>query len=642
MDYATLVQGYEALASTSKRLEKTYHVAQLLRKTPADSLKEVILLLQGKVFPIWDQRKIGVAVMLVQKAIALATATTPEHITTLWKETGDLGMTIEQLFGKKRQMTLASDSLLVHDVFDTIQKLATIEGTKSVETKLKLIAKLLTSATPNEARYIVRTVLEDLRVGAGEGVLRDAICWAFAPNVLGILVPCPHCKQLVPQADDCVACRKSLEFKFQELFDALTKTAGLCLVMDITEAQDGKKHYVLVPKSEEHARQTYNVLLERIQEAFDIVNDFGQVASLLKERGMSGLETLTITPGPPLNLMLYQKADTIEQGFEIVGTPCALEYKYDGFRIEIHKEDERITLYTRRLEDVTPMFPDIVTSIQTLVHARACILDAEVVGVDSKGKFLSFQHISKRIRRKYDIDQMAKEIPVCVNIFDALYLDGKTLLKETYEQRRKLLHSIVKEKKNVLVLAEQVVTDKPTTAQRFYEKALEMGNEGIMMKNLSGIYKPGKRMGYGVKIKPTMENLDLVIVEAEWGEGKRSGSLTSFTLACKDEDDNLLEIGRMSTGIKEKKTEPDDVTYDDMTSLLKEHILSESGKVVTLSPSLVIEVAYEEIQASQTNASGFALRFPRFVRLREDRSPHEISELAFIENLFTTQRNRGV
>ena len=235
---------------------------------------------------------------------------------------------------------------------------------------------------------------------------------------------------------------------------------------------------------------------------------------------------------------------------------------------------------------------------------------------------------------------MAKEIPVMTNLFDIVYLEGELTIDLPFRKRRELLKSIIKEEPYVMVLAKQLITDKDEEAQRFFEEALDLGNEGVMFKNLDAVYKPGSRVGYMVKLKTTLETLDLVIVGAEWGEGKRSGWLTSYILACRDEDTGeLLTVGKMSTGLKEKSEEG--TTYEEMTNLLKPLIIKEKGKEVEVMPQVVVEVSYEEIQKSPHYTSGYALRFPRFVRLRADKSVEEIDTLGRIEHLYTIQRHRS-
>ncbi|NQV08240.1 ATP-dependent DNA ligase, partial [Candidatus Woesearchaeota archaeon] len=348
------------------------------------------------------------------------------------------------------------------------------------------------------------------------------------------------------------------------------------------------------------------------------------------------IKTIGLKVGIPIKVMLGPKEKDAESAFGRVGIPCQAEYKYDGFRIQIHKDEDKILLFTRNLENVTNQFPEIVEYVKKYVKGKSFILDSEAVGFSSKsGEYLPFQSISQRIRRKYDIEKMSKDFPVELNLFDIVYLDGKDLLKTEFIQRRRLLEKVVPEKKWSVVVAEQIITDKHDEAQKFYEKALDKAMEGVMFKKLDAPYKPGGRVGHMVKMKPVMESLDLIIVGAEWGEGKRASWLTSFTLACIDSNGGYLEIGKVGTGIKE--LEEEGVTFAELTKMLKPFIVTEKGKEVKIKPKIVIEVNYEEIQSSTTYNSGFALRFPRFIRLR-DRLPEDISTLDFVKELSKSQK----
>jgi DNA ligase-1 len=588
MDYKRLVDVYVSVESTSKRLEKTKILSDFLKGVPAENMEEIILLSQGKIFHSWDDRKVGVASKLVIKAICKSIGYTDAAVEEEWKKTGDLGITTENLVSRKRQATLFSQKLSVDKVFSNIRKVATLEGSGSVDRKISLLSELLTSASGIEARYVVRTILEDLRVGIGEGVLRDAIVWAFFGETV-------------------------------------------------------KLNYDVEKKSiEPDDRELYNSYVLLVQTAFDILNDFSQVAKIAKEQGESGLRSLELKPLRPVKVMLFQKATGISDAFERVGRPCAVEFKYDGFRMQVHKDAGKIMVYTRRLEEVTAQFPEVVGFVRDHVDGNSFILDAEAVGFDPKSKkYLPFQSISQRIKRKYNIEQLSKEFPVELNVFDILYFEDKTLIKEHFIDRRKILESIVRPFPQKIILSRQLITDDDASAGAFYEEALKAGEEGVMFKNLEGEYKPGSRVGFGVKVKPTMQSLDLVIVGAEWGEGKRSGWLTSFVLACRDPDSgDFLEIGRVGTGFKELETE-DGVSFDEMTNLLKPFIIKGSGRAVVIKPAVVVEINYEEIQKSPSYSSGYALRFPRLLRLREmERSADDISTLEEVESLYSTQRSR--
>ncbi len=576
MDYARLVDIYQALESTTKRLEKTKIIADFLRGIREEYLSPLILLLQGRVFPKHEDKKIGVASRLVVKAINTATGLPSQSIEKEWKKTGDLGLTAQNLVAKKQQSTLFSKHLTVGKVFSNLKSLASLEGEGSVERKIQLISELLTSSNPLEARYIIRTLLEDLRVGVGEGSLRDAIVWS------------------------------SFDVKMS----------------DALEIED---------------REKYDELVAAVQQAYDITNDFGAVAEIARKSGTKGLLNLELQVGRPLKVMLALKVNDAADGLERVGKPAEVEYKLDGFRMQIHKDGKKINLFTMRLEDVTVQFPDVVPLISSHISADSCILDAEAVGYSPKTKkYLPFQNISQRIRRKYNIEEIAEKFPVEVNIFDILLYNGKNLINEPFRKRREILEKTVHPEEKKLVIVKKVVTDDIKKVQSFFRDSVEAGNEGLMLKNLDSPYKPGARVGYMVKLKETMENVELVIIGAEWGEGKRANWLSSYTLACRDENGDLLEMGKVSTGLKEKEEEG--LSFEEMTRILKPLIISEKGREVNVKPEIVIEVAYEEIQRSPTYESGYALRFPRVIVLRNDRSVEDVTSLEYIEELYYGQK----
>jgi DNA ligase-1 len=583
MDYQKLVNVYQRLESTTKRLEKTHIISEFLRTVKVDDLPKVILLLQGKVFPNWDQSKIGVASKLILKAIGISTGIEKNKIETSWKRTGDLGKTAEELVVLKKQATLFSKDLSVTKVFNNLQKLATLEGQGTVEKKMQLIAELLTSAKPLEARYIVRTVLGELRVGVGEGSLRDAITWAF-------------------------------------------------FAKDIGFTYDEKENDIKIEDREE-----YNKYVGAVQKAYDLSNDFSSVAKVAKTKGLKGLASMQLQLNNPVKVMLAIKVKDIAEGFERVGKPAAVEYKYDGFRMQIHKGKQGINIFTRRLEDVTKQFPEVVEYVKKHVKGKEFIIDSEAVGYNPKtGKYLPFQNISQRIKRKYEIERMAKDFPVELNVFDVIYYEGKNLIKEEFGKRHELLWKIVDQVPRKIILAKSLITSDEKDVKKFYNESLKAGNEGIMFKALDAPYKPGARVGHMVKLKPTMETLDLVIVGADWGEGKRASWLSSFTIACIDEDGNFLEVGKVGTGIKEKEEEG--VSFEQLTKMLKPLITSSKGKGVKVKPKVVIEVRFEEIQKSPTYASGYALRFPRLVQIRDDRGPDDISTLDMVEDFYEGQK----
>lgn len=579
-----MVEIYEQLNNTTKRLEKTHIISEFLKGISTDDMQHVILLLEGRVFPNYDARDLGVASRLMLKSLNVATGININKIENEWKKLGDLGLVAESIVKTKKQVTLHATKLTVKKVFDNLRKLAELEGEGTVERKTQLIAELLTSAKPIESKYIVKTILGEMRIGVGEGAMRDAITWAFFGSKIGI---------------------------------KYTKE------MNDIEVED---------------RGIYNKYADAVQHAYDVTNEFAEVARVAKSDGLKGLENIGMKVGIPIQVMLALKVDTIEEAFETVGKPAAIEFKLDGFRIQAHKDEKgNIKLFTRRLEDVTKQFPDIVEYVKKNIKGKSFIIDSEAVGYNKKtGKYLPFQNISQRIKRKYDIDKMSEDFPVELNVFDIIYFEGKSMINEEFEKRRKLLEKMIKREPKKLVLAKNKITSDKKNVEKFFKEAVDAGNEGLMFKALDAPYKPGARVGYMIKFKHMMETLDLVIVGAEWGEGKRAKWLSSYTIACLEENGDFVEVGKVSTGLKEKEEEG--LSFVEMTRLLKPLIISEKGKEVTVKPKIVIEVGYEEIQKSPNYESGFALRFPRIISQRLDKGPHEASTLDYVKKLYEGQK----
>jgi DNA ligase 1 len=557
MDYSKICDVYEKLEGTTKGLEKAKILAGFLgeiREHP-----EYIYLAQGQIFPDYDARELGMSAKLMIRAIAKASGHEDRDVINEFKRMGDLGKVAEELVGrKKRQRSLFSSRLSVEKVLTNLKKLPELEGRGTVATKIGHVVELLHSATPAESKYIVRTVIGDLRIGVGSGIIRDAIVeHCFAPK-------------------------------------------------DLTE----KKEAASV-----------------VQDAYDKATDF----AIVFERSCDNtLQKISLSPGKPVRVMLYPKAADAADAFRIVGKPAAFEYKYDGFRMMVNKDEKgEIKIFTRRLEEVSRQFPDVVKFVKENVSGKSFIIDGEAVGYDPRTKaYREFQAISQRIRRKYEIDRLVAELPIEFRVFDVIYLEGKSLISEGYEERRGKLKSIVREKKWEIALAEQIVTDDEEKAEEFFNEALNDGQEGLMVKGLNKQYKPGARIGYGVKWKPDDRDFDLVVTGAEWGTGKRAGWLTSFDVACRD-DGELKQVGKVSTGLKEKEEEG--LSFLEMTKMLKELEIEEHGRKIKVKPKIVVTVMYQNVQKSPTYSSGYALRFPRIVRYRPDRGESDIATLSEIK-----------
>jgi len=556
MKYSELAKVYTELESQASKLKKAEIIAGFLKEVPSDLLSDIVLLLTGNIYPAWSEEETGVAGQLMIKSIAKASGQSQEEVIKYFTKSGDLGKVVEYFIEKKQQRSLGSKELTVEKVVGNLRAISGHEGSGSQERKLNLVAELLISATPLEGKYIVKTVLGELRIGVAEGIIRDSIA------------------------------------------------------------------------------EAYGIDKKIVEGAWFLNQDYGEVARIAKEKGEDGLKQVKIKLGKPIAVLLAEKAPTLQEAVEKFDNPVA-EKKFDGMSTQIHKNGQEINVFTRRLENVTKQFPELIERVRKQVGAERVILDGETLAFRDN-KPMPFQFLSQRIKRKYNIDEISKKIPVKTEVFDVVYLDGKALFDKTLRERREILKKIVKDTGNFHVTHE-LRSREVGKVEKYYNEALKEGHEGLIIKNLQAKYQAGRRVAGGwLKVKPVMENLDLVIIGGTWGTGKRAGWIGSLTLGCRDrESGKFLECGMLGSGLKEKG---DGLTLAKLTEMLKSLILKEKGSSVWFKPKLVVEVAYEEIQKSPTYSSGFALRFPRLVRLREDKGIYQADDLKRVEKLFSIQK----
>jgi DNA ligase-1 len=574
MDYAELVGLYERLAATDSTNEKRSLLAAAFADAD-DQLHRLVLLVRGRLSPAYDREELGVSSSLMLAAIRKATGVGESALRERWSETGDLGDVAAWAADSGGQQTLFSESLTVEQVHGRLRELAAIDGEGSQSRRIDTVAGLLSNADPGEARYVVRTGLGHLRVGVGQGTIRDAIAEAFLDG-----------------GDEAV---------------------------------------------------------DAVERAYQVTTDFQVVARTARDEGLAGLAELSVELGRPVQVMLAETAEDIASGVAAAAgegvTRC--EYKYDGFRVQIHVDDGDVTLFTRRLEDVTEQFPDVVRAVEDGVTADQVILDGELVGYTaetiaeepSAREPLAFQRLSRRIKRESDIGATARELPVVAHVFDCLYDDG-SLLSDPFRERRDRVDAVtaaVDPEPAVptagLECARSVTVpeDDPEPAASLYREALDTGHEGVMLKNPEAVYQPGRRVGRLLKVKPTMEPLDLVVTRATYSEGRRSQLLGRLYLGCQEpETGDLLEVGRLSTGYTDDELET-------LTDELERHVVGQDGRAVDLEPSVVLEVEYEEIQESPEYGSGYALRFPRYLRTRDNLAIEDADSIDRVERLYESQ-----
>lgn len=357
---------------------------------------------------------------------------------------------------------------------------------------------------------------------------------------------------------------------------------------------------------------SFNCDPSQVERAFMLTNDMGVVATTA-QKNPENLDKLSITFFKPIKFMLAQVATLKEAKERLDILSC--EIKYDGSRAQIHKKNNKIKIFSRRLEDITAALPDVVESIKASVSGDV-IIEGEIVATENEHP-QPFQYVLRRLRRKYDIQEMIEKIPLRIYIFDILYKDNP-LIDVPFGKRRKILEDTVNPVEGA-ELSKVTITESVDEAQKVFEHAIHIGHEGLMIKDLQSVYQPGARGKKWLKIKQTMETLDLVIIGAEWGEGRRAHWLASFLLGIRD-DNNFLEIGKVGTGIT-------DEMFQELTDQLTPYILEQKGKIVSLVPNVVVEVKYEEIQKSPNYESGYALRFPRVVRIRDDKNVEEADDM---------------
>ncbi|MBO5430637.1 ATP-dependent DNA ligase, partial [Methanocorpusculum sp.] len=526
LDFAKTCREIEKISS---RLAMTDLLAEVFPQIADDELAIFVRFARGKLFPDWSAEKLNFGPSLLYEALAYVIGKKREDVVRAINSSGDAGEVVEELLNKKQQTTFFTEDLELADVYARFMQMAKSSGKKSQQERLRSAQYLLSNASPLEGRYLARLMLEEMRIGVGEGVVKDAIAKAFD----------------IPQ--------------------------------------------------------------EIVEHAHQALNDLGEVA-LLAKTNPARLAEVTITPFKPVKMMLAQ-AGSISGMVETHGQ-LAAENKYDGSRFQFHKVGNKCAIYSRRLEEMTASLPDVVEQLKSAT-THDVIIDGEVIAI-LNGKPMPFQTVLRRIRRKHGVDEAKEEIELRPCVFDILVCDGKTLIDLPLKERRAVLEEVMTD-----FVAPQLVSGSAEEIERYYHEALDAGNEGIMLKVLDAPYLPGNRGKLWIKIKPEVDTIDLAVTGAEWGEGKRAKVFGSFVLACQDESGNLLEISRVATGI-------DDAMLSHLYELFKDRIIAEKGKSVTFEPDVIFEVGYAELQKSTNYEAGYALRFPRFVRLRDDKDVSEI------------------
>jgi len=366
--------------------------------------------------------------------------------------------------------------------------------------------------------------------------------------------------------------------------------------------------------------------LTLVRRANMLLGNLGEVAKIALTRGTEGLTRVGLRLFNPVKPMLAEMSYDLQEVFEEHGGRTALEWKFDGARIQVHKRCDEVRIFSRRLSDITTSLPDMVSLARREIHGEEVLVEGEAVAVGEGGRPLPFQDLMRRFRRVHDVEATTRKIPLRLYLFDILYLNGELLIDQPYSKRWELLDKTV----NPSLIAPRIVTSSIEEAKEFLDTALKAGHEGLMAKALDSEYTPGVRGKKWFKIKP-FETLDLVIIAADWGYGRREGWLSNYNLGALDgETGEFLSLGKTFKGLTDEE-------FEAMTNRLQALKVREDEYTVYIKPSVIVEVAYNEIQRSPRYKSGFALRFARILRIRDDKGLGDVDTFERVRTLYRKQ-----
>jgi len=558
----------------------TDHLVELLKKTPKDVIARVVYLTQGKLYPDFVGIEMGVAEKLAVKALIRASGGSESAIQAELQKSGDIGETAEKQLQKRKQSTFFSKKLTVERVYETLDKLAKTSGSGAVDTKMALLSSLLTDASPKEAKWLIRTITGNLRLGIADMTVLDALAIAYG---------------------------------------------------------GGKE-----PR-------------QKIERAYNISSALGRVASIVASSGIEGIEKFQVMVFEPIRPMLAERLGVPEEILDKFGGKCVIEYKYDGERVQAHKSGDKVVLYSRRLENISSQYPDVVNLIKEQITAKEAIFEAECVAMDLEtGDMRPFQELMHR-RRKYGVEEAIAQYPTSLFSFDLLFVDGEDLTQQPLPQRRKRLMEIIKPNNRLNVATQKTVTNAKDL-EDFFEEAIEEGCEGIMCKSVGkdSVYQAGNRGWLWIKFKrdyrsEMTDTVDLVVVGAFHGRGKRVGTYGALLLATYNPDEDTFEtVTKCGTGF----TDEDLAKLYDM---LQRHVVPRRNSRVKstleadvwFEPSVVLEILGAEVTLSPIHmsamdsvrkGSGMAIRFPRFTgKYRTDKSPQDATTATEIVEMYYAQ-----
>ena len=566
MEFSIISEMFEMMEKTTKRIELTNILVELLKKTPKKIIPNVVYLLQGIIRPNFEGVELGIAEKLAIRAISKSAGLPIKKIEDDYRKGGDLGLTASNILKIKTQTTFTTENITVERVYETLFKIAKLEGKGSQDLKMKYISSLLNDATPLEAKFVIKILLGTLRLGIAENTVMDALAIAFT----------------------------------------------------------GKKENRV-----------------QIENAYNVSSDLGKVSLIVATDGIDEIKKFKISLFSPIRPMLADRVQSEKDVIKKMPEQFIAEYKLDGERVQIHKQSDKIVLFSRRLENITQYYPDIVERIGKTLNVNEGIFEAEIVPInENTGEFLPFQELMHR-RRKYKLDKAVSQYPITVNFFDVLYYDKKDCLDLEYSERRKILEQIVRED-NFSKLVPMLFVKNENEVEDFLENSINAGCEGLMLKTPSAPYRAGMRGSNWLKLKREYRNelgdsLDLIVIGAYFGRGRRTGLYGTLLLATYNpEKDNLPSICKVGTGFTDESLDQLYQILSNKVTLKKNpRIVSKMEADIWFEPELVLEIVASEITLSPIHktgldlirkSSGFALRFPKFTgKIRYEKAVEDAS-----------------
>lgn len=599
MLFSTFSKYLSRIEKTSSRIEITKILSELFKKCGSNEIDKCAYLITGKVTPQYEPEKFNLAEKTVIKAIAFAFNKKTEQITKLFHEKGDMGEVAISIAGNSQEKTIETAS-----VYQKLYELTQISGVGTIENKIRIISSLLKDLDGTSRKYIIRIILDKLRLGFSDATVLDAFSWMLKGN-------------------------KSLK----------------------TE----------------------------IEKKYNIHPDLGLIGKILKEKGIAGLDKIQIEPGSPILMARCERAGSPSDILEH-GEKFGIEDKFDGFRLQIHitknqksknrfhgnknqelfennnKEGEKeVVIYSRNLENVTNMYPDIVEGVlKTFPNVNSLIIEGEAVGFDPKtGKILPFQETVQR-KRKYEIEKMSASVPLKLITFEILYLNGKELINENFIKRREILESIIEKSpcfnKTNIVLSDISWCQTEVAIEKIFKRAVSKNMEGIVAKKANGIYQAGARGWNWIKLKrgfqgqKLFDTIDCVVMGYDFGQGKRNAfGIGDFLIGVYNEKSQVFEtVAKIGTGLtdEEWKKIKNDIDKIAVKNTPKEYrVKKEMFCNVWAKPNIVVEIMADEITRSpiHTGGEGLALRFPRLVRFRPDKKPENITTTKELKKMYKNQ-----